>query len=72
VIALLLRARLVLFALTTLALALLVAFGKPVRYDQSIESFFSTDDPNVVAYRDSSSKFGNDQFVFVSYTTPSC
>jgi predicted RND superfamily exporter protein len=67
VIALLLRARLFLFAGTVLALILLLAFGKEVRYDQSIESFFAEDDPAVVAYRNASAMFGNDQFVFIAY-----
>ncbi|WP_235905608.1 efflux RND transporter permease subunit [Tautonia marina] len=69
-IALLLRARLILFAGTTLALVLLWLFGKEVNYDQSIESFFAADDPNVVAYRQASSQFGNDQFVFIAYHDP--
>lgn len=66
-IALMLRARLLIFAGIVLALVLLLAFGKEVRYDQSIESFFAEDDPAVVAYRDASGMFGNDQFVFISY-----
>ena len=46
-IALLLRARFVVFAASLGSLVALLLFGREVRYDQSIESFFAEDDPAV-------------------------
>ncbi len=69
-IATLLRLRLVLFILTLVTLGLLVLFGREVQYDQSLESFFADNDPAVVAYREASDLFVDDQFVFVAYEDP--
>jgi len=70
VIRLLIRARYATLALAVVALIGLALFGRPVGYDQSIESFFAQDDPNVVAYRRASAAFGNDQIVFLAYDDP--
>ena len=48
----------------------MLIFGKPVRFEQSIQSFFADDDPAVVSYMESSRAFGNDQIVFVCYDDP--
>lgn len=63
----LIRLRFVVLTAVLLALGVLSAFGPRVDYDQSIESFFAPDDPTVIAYREASETFGNDQLVFVGY-----
>jgi len=70
VIRLLLRLRLASFAAVALLLAALLARGRHVTYEQSIQSFFAEDDPTVIAYQEASRSFGNDQFVFVAYDDP--
>lgn len=67
---LLIRARYVSFAVVALGLAGLLALGRGVTYEQSIQSFFAEDDPGVVGYQEASKSFGNDQFVFVAYDDP--
>jgi uncharacterized protein len=64
---LLLRLRFLILAGLVVLLIVLSAIGPRVSYDQSIESFFAPNDPTVLAYRESSSWFGNDQLVFISY-----
>ena len=62
--------RYVLFGSVVAALALLVLFGRHVKYEQSLESFFASDDPAVIEYKKASKAFGNDNIVFVSYDDP--
>jgi predicted RND superfamily exporter protein len=70
VIDLLIRLRFVTFgALLTLMVALL-ALGRHVQYEQSIQSFFAEDDPAVISYKKAAELFGNDQLVFVVYDDP--
>ncbi|CAN5681264.1 MMPL family transporter [soil metagenome] len=66
----LIRLRLLSFGAVLALLVVLALFGKDVQYDQSIQAFFAEDDPAVVAYRDASALFGNDQFIFVCYDDP--
>jgi predicted RND superfamily exporter protein len=70
VIRLLLRARYISFAAVVALLAVLIALGRHVTYEQSIQSFFAEDDPAVKSYREATAAFGNDQFVFVVYDDP--
>ena len=67
---LLLRARRFLLVAVVVLLALLVASGRRVDYEQSIRSFFSEDDPAIIDYNRASAAFGDDNFVFVSYEDP--
>ncbi len=69
-IGILLRARYVSFVVVLCALCLLIAFGKRVSYEQSINSFFAEDDPVMNAYQAAAKIFGDDNFVFVSYDDP--
>ena len=62
--------RYVLFGSVIAGLALLIVFGRHVKYEQSLESFFASDDPAVVNYKKASKTFGNDNIVFVSYDDP--
>lgn len=66
----LLRSRYILFATVLALLAGLIAMGRHVRYEQSLESFFPSDDPAVIEYKKASAAFGNDNIVFVSYDDP--
>jgi predicted RND superfamily exporter protein len=70
VIRLLLQSRYVSFGAVALLLAVLLALGRHVTYEQSIQSFFAQDDPAVIAYARSSAVFGNDNVVFVGYDDP--
>ncbi len=54
-------------ALATLGLA---AFGRRVSYEQSINSFFADDDPDMRVYQHAAATFGDDNFVFVVYDDP--
>lgn len=63
----LIRSRLATATVIILTLALLLAFGRHVEYEQSLTSFFPSGDPVVVDYRRASSLFGNDNFVFIAY-----
>ena len=63
----LLQARYVSFAAVAVLLGLLIAFGRRVGYEQSIQSFFAEDDPAMVAYQAAATAFGDDNFVFVAY-----
>ena len=67
---LLIRARHASLALALLLLAGLLAGGRHVTYEQSIQSFFAEDDPAVRSYVEAARSFGNDQFVFVAYDDP--
>lgn len=67
VIDLLIKSRRVAVALTLVLLAGLLYAGKKVAYEQSIQSFFSDSDPDIVRYRRASDLFGNDNFIFVCY-----
>lgn len=66
----LIRIRYATLALTVAALAWLIPFGSHVTYEQSIESFFPPDDPNIVAYRAAADAFGSDNVAFVAYEDP--
>ncbi len=66
----LLAARYVLFAAVLATLVGLILLGRHVRYEQSLESFFPSDDPAVLDYKKASALFGNDNLVFVSYDDP--
>jgi len=70
VIGILLRARYVSFLLVLCLLGLLIAFGKRVSYEQSINSFFADDDPVMAAYQAAARTFGDDNFIFVTYDDP--
>src|SRR5512135_1108296 len=70
VIRVLLQARYVSFAAVAVLLGLLIAFGRRVGYEQSIQSFFAEDDPAMVAYQAAAKAFGDDNFVFVAYDDP--
>jgi predicted RND superfamily exporter protein len=70
VIRFLLRARYVSTALVVLLMAGLLVWGRHVRYEQSIQSFFAEDDPTVVDYQAASAAFGNDNVIFVCYDDP--
>lgn len=66
----LVRARYVSSALVVVVLTALLIWGRHVTYEQSIQSFFSPDDPAVVDYRAASDAFGNDNVIFVCYDDP--
>lgn len=66
----LIAVRYVLFGSVVATLALLILFGRHVTYEQSLESFFASDDPAVIEYTKASKAFGNDNIVFVSYDDP--
>jgi len=70
VIEFLLKARHVTLGAVIALLVFLAILGKRVGYEQSIQSFFAEDDPAIVAYREASKSFGDDNFVFVSYDDP--
>ena len=69
-IGLLLRSRYVTAGATAILLVLLVLFGKKVRYEQSIGSFFADDDPYMAVYQKAVESFGDDNFVFLVYDDP--
>lgn len=54
-------------ALVVGSLFYLALFGRRVSYEQSIQSFFADNDPDIVSYRKASATFGDDNFVFVGY-----
>jgi predicted RND superfamily exporter protein len=66
----LLAARYASTALVLVVFATLLAWGRHVDYEQSIQSFFSAEDPAVVNYQAASEAFGNDNVVFVCYDDP--
>eukprot|EP00913_Durusdinium_trenchii_P028311 g26539.t1 len=61
------------FVLLPLGLVLLVA-GWPVsqklEFDQSIESLYAADDPQLTNFRESKRLFGGDEFAIVAFTDP--
>ena len=67
---LLIQARHATFVAVALAFVLLLACGRRVGYEQSINSFFAEADPSIVAYQEASRSFGDDNFVFVAYDDP--
>ena len=67
---LLLKARYVSFVLIATLLGLFIVFGQRVSYEQSINSFFAEEDPAILAYREASETFGDDNFVFLVYDDP--
>lgn len=66
----LIRLRYVFFLGVLGLLGYLIVAGRHVKYEQSLESFFSSDDPAVIDYKKASKAFGNDNIVFVSYDDP--
>ena len=66
----LLAARYVLFAALVLLVAVLALWGRRVGYEQSINSFFADDDPDMLAYQRAARTFGDDNLVFVMYEDP--
>ena len=66
----LIRARFVLLGLVLVTLGGLLGWGRRVQYEQSLTSFFPETDPAVVAYQESSERFGNDNIVFLAYDDP--
>ncbi len=66
----LLKARVAWFGAVGLLLAVLLIVGEPVRYEQSVRSFFADDDPAILDYTKASEAFGDDNLVFVSYEDP--
>ena len=66
----LLRLRVVSFGIVLVALITLMIAGKHVRYEQSLTSFFPSDDPAVIDYARASRAFGNDNVIFISYDDP--
>jgi len=67
---LLLRSRYVAGATVVLTLIVLIALDRHVRYEQSIQSFFSETDPDVQRYQAASDAFGNDNLIFIAYDDP--
>jgi predicted RND superfamily exporter protein len=63
----LLRSRYVAGVTVVLALIVLVLLDRHVRYEQSIQSFFSESDPDVKRYQAASDAFGNDNLIFIAY-----
>ncbi len=66
----LIRHRTSVFLGCLLALAVAWPLALGLRFDRSIESFYSADDPVLQAFLASKRSFGNDEFVFVAYTDP--
>ena len=66
----LIRVRGVTFAAAIVLLVLLIAQGKRVSYEQSIQSFFADNDPAMAVYRRASAAIGDDNFVFLAYDDP--
>ncbi len=54
-------------AAMVLTLTWLIIWGKRVRYEQSINSFFADDDPDMLTYQKAARLFGDDNIVFVMY-----
>lgn len=50
-----------------LSLSWLIVWGKRVSYEQSINSFFADDDPDMRTYQKAAKVFGDDNLVFVMY-----
>jgi predicted RND superfamily exporter protein len=66
----LLAARYLAFAAVVLALAVLLTWGKRVTYEQSIQSFFADDDPDMATYQAAARTFGDDNVIFLVYDDP--
>ena len=58
------------FRRSSILLVLLAWTGKRVSYEQSINSFFADDDPDMAVYQQAAATFGDDNFVFVVYDDP--
>ncbi|MFV0446511.1 MAG: efflux RND transporter permease subunit [Planctomycetaceae bacterium] len=57
--------------LTALFMTLAAApLASRLEFDQSLESFFTADDPLLLAWRDSKAWFGEDEFILVAYSDP--
>lgn len=67
---LLLRSRYVAGVTVVLALLVLLLLDRHVKYEQSIQSFFSESDPAVRGYQAASEAFGNDNLIFIAYDDP--
>ncbi len=66
----LLRFRVISFVAVLALLAGLLIWGRHVKYEQSLQSFFPSDDPAVIDYARASRAFGNDNVIFISYDDP--
>ena len=66
----LLAARYVTFSAVVVLLVVLALWGRRVGYEQSINSFFAEDDPDMRVYQQAAQTFGDDNFVFVVYDDP--
>jgi predicted RND superfamily exporter protein len=67
---LLYRFRFLTGALLLALLLALLALNRHVQFDQSLTSFFPADSPIVGTYERVSSRFGNDNFIFIVYDDP--
>ncbi len=63
----LIAARYVTLAIVLIVMVALLAFGRRVGYEQSIQSFFAEDDPGMAVYQKAARAFGDDNVVFVVY-----
>jgi uncharacterized protein len=66
----LIRWRVPLFLTGALLVALAVPPALRLQLDESIESFYSADDPHLLDYQQSKRWFGGDEFVLVAYHDP--
>src|SRR5690606_4904449 len=62
--------RVPLFLIGVLLVALAVPPALRLQLDESIESFYSPDDPHLLDYQQSKRWFGGDEFVLVAYRDP--
>jgi uncharacterized protein len=66
----LIRRRVPLFLIGAVLVAVAVPPALRLQLDESIESFYSPDDPHLLAYLQSKRWFGGDEFVLVAYRDP--
>lgn len=62
--------RMIVLIAAVLVAALSIGPAGRLKFDQSIESLYSDDDPHLAAFRASRELFGGDEFVIVSYEDP--
>ena len=62
--------RVILLIAAVLVAVLSIGPAGRLKFDQSIESLYSDDDPHLAAFRASRELFGGDEFVIVSYEDP--
>lgn len=66
----LVRYRWVLLLVALVLTGLSIYPANQVTFDHSIESLYSSDNPQLLDYLDSKSMFGGDEFIFLAYTDP--